>query len=179
MVMILLTGMPGSGKEEFLRVARDFDYDVVRMGDVVRTVAKQENMLMDDISVGSFAHDQRENFHFGIWAERTMNRIGDSKTVIDGVRSYEEVEIFKSELQEKMVIVAIHTSPDTRYERLKKRGREDKPEDWEQFVERDHRELDWGIGKIIALADKMIVNEGTIKEFHYEVEQFFNDILEE
>ncbi|MFO7793072.1 MAG: AAA family ATPase [Candidatus Saliniplasma sp.] len=176
MVLILLTGMPGSGKEEFLRVAKEFDYDVVRMGDVVREIAKQENILMDDISIGSFAHDQRENYHFGIWAERTLNRIGDSETVIDGVRSYEEVEIFKSELQEKMVIVAVHASPETRYGRLKKRDREDKPEDWGQFVERDHRELDWGVGKIIALADKMLVNEGTVSQFHNKAERFFTEL---
>ncbi|MFW6040255.1 MAG: dephospho-CoA kinase, partial [Thermoplasmatota archaeon] len=92
------------------------------------------------------------------------------------VRSYEEVDIFKAELQEKMQIVAIHASPETRYERLKKRGRDDKPHTWDEFIERDHRELDWGLGKIIALADKIIINEGSLSEFKGKVEEYLDSI---
>lgn len=175
-MMILLAGMPGSGKEEFLNVARDYDYEVVRMGDVVRELADEEDVLMEGNSVGRFAHSERERFHFGIWAERTLSRISERRTVIDGVRSYEEVEIFKAELQEDLDIVAVHASPQTRFERLKEREREDSPETWEDFIERDERELDWGLGKIIAMADKMLVNEGSLSSFQKKVEEYFEGL---
>ncbi|MFW5898496.1 MAG: AAA family ATPase [Candidatus Saliniplasma sp.] len=176
MVLILLTGMPGSGKEEFLQVAKKFDYDIVRMGDVVREIAKEENVLLNDSGVGSFAHSERERFHYGIWAERTIQKISSTDTIIDGVRSYEEVEIFKAELQEDMQIVAVHASPDTRYQRLKDRGREDSPGTWEEFKERDDRELDWGLGKVIASADKMLINEGTLSEFRVQIEEYLDGL---
>ena len=174
MSIILLAGMPGAGKEEFLKVAREKNFDIVRMGDIVRKIALEQDVPRNDIGVGQFAHDERERFHYGIWAERTLSEISKVRTVIDGVRSYEEVEIFKAELQKDMQIVAIHASPDIRFERLKKRGREDSPENWKQFRERDERELYWGLGKIIAVADKIIVNERTLTEFHKKVDEFLN-----
>jgi len=57
------------------------------------------------------------------------------------------------------VLVAVHASPRERFRRLKSRGRPDDPTTWEEFVERDMRELELGIGNVIALADVMIVNE--------------------
>jgi len=61
-------------------------------------------------------------------------------------------------------VVAVHASPRTRYERLISRGRSDDPKNWEDFAERDLRELSVGIGNVIALAEEMLVNEGSVDE---------------
>ena len=53
----------------------------------------------------------------------------------------------------------------TRYHRLISRGRSDAPRDLEEFEERDRRELGWGLGETITLAEVMLVNEGTLEEF--------------
>lgn len=176
MTYILLTGMPGSGKEEFLNVARKKGYDIVRMGDVVRELSKKNDIPMTDSGVGTFAHNERERHHYGIWADRTLSRVEEENTIIDGVRNLEEVEIFKAELGEEMQIVAVHVSPETRFQRLQKRNREDAPQTWEEFKERDERELDWGLGRLIAKADVMMINEGTLSEFHDEVEEFLRSM---
>lgn len=176
MTIILLTGMPGCGKEEFLRIAEGSGYDIVRMGDVVRERAEQNGISMTDKGVGTFADRERKDHHYGIWAERTVDRLGEEKTVIDGVRSPEEVETFKEEIEKGLFIVAIHASPETRYERLKKRAREDSPETKEEFDERDERELNWGLGDVIARADKMVVNEGSLQRFQEEVEELFEGL---
>jgi dephospho-CoA kinase len=60
--------------------------------------------------------------------------------------------------------VAVHASPRTRCERLISRGRSDDPKNWEEFVERDSRELSVGIGNVIALAEEMLVNEASIDD---------------
>ena len=57
------------------------------------------------------------------------------------------------------MIVAVHASPRTRFSRLSTRGRRDDPKSWEEFVARDMKELGFGIGDVIALADVMVVNE--------------------
>lgn len=163
-MLILLAGMPGAGKEEFLKIARKEEYDIVRMGDVVRRRAEKKGISEKDI--GTFANREREEHHGGIWADRTLSVLKEDRTVIDGIRSQSEVSIFKSELDREANIVAIHASPETRFERLKERGREDLPQTWEEFRDRDKRELDWGLGKVIARADHMIVNEGSLKEMH-------------
>ena len=175
MPTLLLTGMPGSGKEEFLNIAREKGYEVVRMGDVVREHAEKKGISFEDKSLGSFAHEERVEHHEGIWADRTICNITEENTIIDGVRSTNEVNIFKSDLGD-LKIVAIHASPETRFERLKERGREDAPKTWSEFNDRDHRELNWGLGRVIARANHMIINEGSLKEFYSEsrklLEQF-------
>ncbi len=174
MVVILLAGMPGAGKEEFLKIAKKKDYDIVRMGDVVREQAEMADLSDEEISIGEFANKEREEHHDGIWADRTLSKVSEKKTVIDGIRSVEEVNIFRSEIEKDAPIVAIHSSPKTRFHRLKERGREDAPQTRKEFHERDLRELDWGLGKVIARADRMIVNEGALSEFNKKAE----DVLE-
>ncbi len=48
---------------------------------------------------------------------------------------------------------------------MRARARFDAPKDWKEFHERDERELGWGLGSLIAMADHLIVNEGTLEEF--------------
>ncbi|MFW5953105.1 MAG: AAA family ATPase [Candidatus Natronoplasma sp.] len=176
MAVILLAGMPGAGKEEFLKIAKKKGYDIVRMGDVVRDQAEMVDLSNEEISIGEFANRERKENHDGIWADRTLSRISEKETVIDGIRSVEEVNIFRSELEKDAPIVAIHSSPNTRYERLQERGREDAPNIQKEFHERDKRELDWGLGRIIARADRMIVNEGTLSEFQKNAEDLLNSM---
>lgn len=169
----ILTGMPGAGKEEFVRVAQEVGFNVVRMGDVVRAEAKKRGMPGDDKSIGGFAHAEREAHGYDIWARRTLPFITEFPTIIDGCRGEAEVEVFRSSFAETMII-AIHSSPHTRYQRLRERGRDDAPRNWNEFVERDFRELGWGLGNVIALADIMIVNEDTLSHFQEEVKRILD-----
>ncbi|MBS3782276.1 MAG: AAA family ATPase, partial [Candidatus Thermoplasmatota archaeon] len=116
MVVILLAGMPGAGKEEFLKIAKERDYDLVRMGDVVREQAEKVDLSKTEEKIGEFADRERKEHHQGIWADRTLSRVREEKTIIDGIRSLEEVNIFRSELEKDVPIVAIHSSPKTRFE---------------------------------------------------------------
>ncbi len=59
-------------------------------------------------------------------------------------------------------IIAIHASPKTRFRRLLKRKRGDRPRTVLDFRERDKRELKVGVGRIISLADRMVENEESI-----------------
>lgn len=165
----VLTGMPGAGKEEFVRVALERGYQVVRMGDVVRQEAAARGLVMSDQEIGGFASAERRENGPGIWAVRCVPMIGDRDTVIDGSRSPYELEVFRKELGRKMRLVAIHTSPSERYVRLMRRDRHDAPRSEEDFRQRDERELGWGLGDLIAQADLMIENEGTLDEFHRKV----------
>ncbi|RLG89653.1 MAG: dephospho-CoA kinase, partial [Thermoprotei archaeon] len=106
----------------------------------------------------------REMYGKNIVAVKTLERIDprEKVVVVDGVRSLDEVEVFRR--SGETIIIAVHASPKTRYERLIKRGRPGDPSNWEDFVKRDMLELSFGLGNVIALADYMIVNETTIKE---------------
>jgi len=172
MKVIVLTGMPGSGKEEFVQVAKEAKYEVVRMGDVVRAEAASRSIARDDKSVGGFASSERQGHGYDIWAKRCVPHVRARNTVIDGSRGVEELEVFRNAFGRNVRLVAIHSSPVKRFPRLQLRGRPDAPQTWEEFVERDRRELGWGLGDLIALADVMLINEGTLEEFRATVKGF-------
>lgn len=163
--VIILTGMPGAGKEEFVQVALKAGYDVIRMGDVVRQEAERQGATMDERGVGGFANKERESRGPGIWAERCLQVLGEGDTIIDGSRSLAELEVFRRALGSGLRLVAVHTSPEKRFLRLQKRARYDAPQDQGAFRERDMRELGWGLGSLIAMADVMLVNEDTLERF--------------
>ncbi len=161
-VLICVTGMPGSGKSVVVEgIAEEFGYPVLSMGDVVREEARRRGVKEDLKSMMEFAKRLREEMGPTAVAELTSRRIRNVSSdvvVIDGVRSLDEIARFSKE--GSVIIVAVHASPRTRFERLVRRGRPDDPTDWEDFRERDLKELSFGIGGVIALADIMIVNEG-------------------
>lgn len=178
MVVILLVGMPGAGKEEFVKVAVQVGYSVIRMGDVVREfVAQQGHVLKNDI-VGKIATEEREKYGESIWAQRAVEKIRAMNTeniVIDGIRCPEEVEIYKEELGD-VIVVGIFATQRDRYERIIKRGREDDVKNWEEFVAREDRELSWGLGNVFARSDVMILNTGTLEEYYKKVRDFLDTL---
>ncbi|MFQ5920343.1 MAG: dephospho-CoA kinase, partial [Thermoplasmata archaeon] len=68
-----------------------------------------------------------------------------------------------------MVLVAVHASQTTRYRRIAERARQDDITSEAAFQTRDRRELRWGLGGVIALADEVVVNEGDLAEFRAQV----------
>jgi dephospho-CoA kinase len=111
------------------------------------------------------AHAERQARGLGIWAERTLPRIQGEHVLVDGLRGRAELDILRGALGDDLSVVAVHASPKTRYERMMRRGRKDDAGTIEAFRARDLRELSWGLGDVIATADVMLVNEGTLDEF--------------
>ncbi|MEA1993694.1 MAG: AAA family ATPase [Euryarchaeota archaeon] len=170
--MICVVGMPGSGKNVFVRTAKKFGYKIVVLGDIVRKETLKRGYKLKDS--GKIAKKLREEEGKAVIAKLAVEKIGNSQNiVIDGIRSYEEVKEFSRYYD--CYLVAIHTSPRERFKRLMKRGREDDPEEYETFLKRDLRELNFGLGNAIALADRVIVNNSAIGVFREKCRVFFQE----
>jgi dephospho-CoA kinase len=164
MKLIIVTGMPGTGKEEFLNVASGMGIPFVRMGDVVREAYASRDTSCKNMSVGEFAESERKKHGYDIWAKRSLERMSGDVFLVDGCRSADEVEQFRS-LTDDVTVVSVSSSPEARYRRLIERNRDDAPASLEAFIERDEREMGWGIAKLMALADVTVPNETTLEDF--------------
>jgi len=114
-------------------------------------------------------------------AKRCIPKVKEANgriVVIDGVRSLAEVEIFRKHFP-NFVLVALHASPETRYQRLSRRKRSDDPTNWETFMERDQRELGVGMGAVIAAADHTIMNEGTLVQLKTEIRTVMKEMVDD
>ncbi len=158
--------MPGSGKDEFISVAKSSGFRDFHMGNTVRAYAKKNGIPSTDQEIGKFATAEREQNGMDVWARRTSVEMGGAKLVIiDGVRNIEEVEFFKHNYP-NFKIVAVFANRDDRYKRIVVRNRPDDVKTLDELIRRDNRELSWGIARVIALADFMVVNDSTLDEFY-------------
>lgn len=170
MKILLITGMPGAGKEELLNVARSMDIPFLRMGDIVREFHQTSGAADRGLSVGQVANGERELHGKDIWAKRAIERMSGDIFLVDGCRSLDEVDSYKG-LSDNVYIIGVHAPRSVRYDRLVKRGREDAPKDMSEFDERDNRELGWGLGNVIALSDIMIINDSDLGSFQSKVKK--------
>ena len=180
-VVLGIVGMPGAGKATVASFICKAGCDVVVMGDEVRAEAERRNLEPTPENIGRVMLQIRAEEGPGVLAKRCIPKILASKSrlvVIDGIRSPAEAEVFKRRFP-NFKLLAVHSSPRTRFNRLLKRGRSDDPKDWETFIQRDRRELSVGIGEVIATADYMIVNEGTKSQLRRNVHEVLRRIMED
>jgi len=172
-LVIVITGLPGSGKTIASNMAREMGLPVITMGDVIREEASREGISP---SKASIVLRLRGGTRFV--ADRILQKIPRSDVVvIDGARSIREIEAIEDALSTKVVLVYIVAPWKQRFERLLSRGRPDDPKAIEDFLMRDLRELRYGLGDLIARADYILVNDSSIEEFKDRVRKLLNSLL--
>jgi dephospho-CoA kinase len=180
MKIIAFTGMPASGKSEAVQIAKEKKIPVIRMGDLVWEETKQQDKTLTDKNVGSVATMMRKEHGMDIWAKRTVEKIHSLKKtsylVIDGVRNMEEIEYFKKTLGLDFLVVAIDAPDALRRKRAIARGRTDDSKNLKDLEERDKREISWGLQKVIADADIVIQNHGSLEELRKQILKLFKNL---
>ena len=176
MVIIILVGMPGSGKDIFVQEATKAGFSHIRMGDMVRLFARGAGINSTDASIGGFATSQRTEHGADIWAKRTLEKMPQGNMLIDGSRSLAEINHFKSVMGNDLRVIGINAPAQMRFQRLTARGRDDDPSVFEDFLARDNRELSWGLGEALENAEITIVNDGTLEEFRNKCQTILDNI---
>ena len=172
-----ISGMPGSGKSIVSDIAVEKGAIIVSMGDIVREEAKKRGESSKET-----AKNLRAEYGQYIVSELTIKKIKqlqdegiENTIIVEGIRSHHEVEMFKENF-DNFIILSVFANPCLRFERLKKRMREDDSQEYSGFKKRDENELGFGIGTVIALSDKLIINESDIESFADEIKEYFNEI---
>ena len=167
--MLCIVGMQGCGKSIFLQEAQEY-YTIVSMGDAVRAETKKRGLPPE--CHGEVAEALRKENGLAAVAHLVVDKITPD-CIVEGVRGLEEIKVFRQHYT--VDIVAIHSSPETRFKRVKKRKRSGDPSTLDEFEERDMRELGFGIGGVFSLADYMLINESTKEQFEKECRAFLKN----
>ncbi|MEE1151043.1 MAG: nucleoside monophosphate kinase [Methanobrevibacter sp.] len=172
-----ISGMPGSGKSIVSDLAAEKGAIIVSMGDIVREEAKKRGESSKET-----AQNLRAEHGPYIVSELTIKKIKklqddgvENLIIVEGIRSHHEVEMFKENF-ENFIILSVFTNPKIRFERLKLRMREDDSQEYSEFERRDKNELGFGIGTVIALSDKLIINESDLESFQDEINEFLSEV---
>jgi len=174
-----VTGLPGAGKTMFCEVVHAQSYDVFFCGDVVKEETMKRGLSITASNMAAVSLDIRKREGPAGVSSRLLSKIKNSKSevvAVDGVRSPEEVEVLQS-YSPNAIMIAVHAAPKIRFERIMMRGRQDDTRTWEEFRARDRRELGYGIGNAIALADKMLLNEESTTVFLQHINALLQSII--
>lgn len=164
--------MPLAGKTTVADLMEEEGFEVVDMGDVVRKEMKERGVPTE--KTGEWVNNQRKEKGMDAIAQLTVPYIEEKNTekiVITGMRGLKERKRFEEELEQEIEMIGVWASPETRKNRRKERMR-DEDIKGDEFNKRDIRELENGVGRLMALSKHMIINEDlSIEELEEEVNQ--------
>ncbi len=166
-MIIGLTGKIGAGKGEVARFLQEAGFKYYSLSDILREeIRKQGHEVTRERLIETGTRLRREN-GLGALAELALKKISsDQNYVIDSIRNPEEVKVLRRRKDFRLFDV---TAPrKVRFTRVKARGRENDPTDFEDFVRTEEREFkskDPASQQLIAtgeMADKTLNNEGSL-----------------
>jgi dephospho-CoA kinase len=167
MKVLGVVGLPASGKGEFAKIAAAQGIPVIVMGDVIRRAVEKAGMAPIDENMGAMATKLRQDFGMDAIARLCIPEISRQRApivLVDGIRGDAEVHLFKKHFP-GFVLVAVETSFEKRLERLGNRGRSDDAITATTLHARDVRELGWGLGAALAIADHRLRNDSDLATF--------------
>lgn len=161
-----VTGMPLSGKTLVAELMEEEGFKVLDMGDVVRIEMQKRNIETQE--TGNWVNSMREEHGMEAIAKLSVPYLNEileesSNVVITGMRGWSEKKHFETETGEEIQVIGVWASRNTRRERRNERQRDEDIEG-DEFHERDERELENGVGKLMALSDHVIKNNGVSEE---------------
>jgi dCMP deaminase len=181
-MIIGLTGRNAGGKgaaAEFLK-SRGFVYH--SLSDVIREEVRRRGLdLTRDVLIAT-GRELRAHHGTGYLAERVLERLEPgSNYVVDSFRHEDEVAVFRK--TSDFHLLAVHAKPEIRFERIKKRSRENDPRTFEEFQKLEQAESTslqaegQNLTATEALADQAIENNGTPEEFQAKLSELVPKLM--
>ena len=171
MRVIGVVGMPASGKGEFSRIAQDEGIPVIVMGDMIRKAVREAGLEPNDTNFGATANRLRAERGMDAIAQLCVPEIRNLSApvvLVDGIRGDTEVALFRKNFP-GFTLISIDSAFEKRLARIAARARSDDFTTADALKNRDERELGWGLGNALRLADIHLKNEGTLDEFTRDV----------
>lgn len=178
MKVIGVVGLPASGKGEFSKIAAEAGIPVIVMGDMIRAAVKKAGLDPTDANFGATANKLRAEGGMDAIAALCVPEIKRQTAplvLVDGIRGDAEVNLFRRNFS-GFILISIDSSFEKRLDRIRARGRSDDFVMPESLRNRDEREMNWGLGNALALADINIKNESSLEEFSTEVISVLNSL---
>jgi dephospho-CoA kinase len=172
--LIGLTGTNGAGKGEAAAYFMAKGYAHFSLSDIIRDELRERGEPASRDNLIRTGNELRARFGPDILARRTIDKVGGGRAVIDSIRNMGEIEYLRR--QEGFVLLAIDAPIVLRFERVAVRGRDESAADLEAFKKKEGEERAGGttaqqLQACMAAADRLIINDGTILEFHRKLEE--------
>jgi dephospho-CoA kinase len=171
--LIGLTGTNGSGKGEAAAYFKKKGYAYFSLSDVIRDALRNDGKEDTRDNLIEKGNKLRKKYGPDILARLAMEKVED-KTVIDSIRNPSEVKYLRKE--KEFILLAIDAPVELRYERVKRRGRQESASTLEEFIKKEKEEMTDSekgqqLHRCMKMADIIIMNDGTLEDLHLKLEE--------
>jgi dephospho-CoA kinase len=175
--LISIVGMTGAGKSEVSRIFKENGFIGIRFGDLTDEEMKKRGLEPSEKSERLVRELLRQEHGLAAYAKLNLPRIKkalkNTDVVIDGLYSWEEYTYLKAHYGEELYLVAVWSSPKTRYARLTNRS--SRRLTLEEAISRDKAEIEnIQKGGPIAMADFTIINESSLENLRKETKRIIS-----
>jgi dephospho-CoA kinase len=167
--VLALVGLCGTGKSEAGRVLESLGYELIYFGGVVVDEVKRRGMPVNEANEKTVREELRATHGMAAMAIMKLPQIqamlaAGKKVAIDGLYSFAEYELLKSEMGERLKLIAMHSPKPLRYARMA--ARPVRPLTQADVDARDFFEIkNLDKGGPIAIADAHVVNDADTATF--------------
>jgi dephospho-CoA kinase len=171
--LVGLTGTNGAGKGEVASFFEKRGYTYYSLSDLIREELQKKGEEPTRDNLIKIGNALRKKSGADILARRVMRKVRD-KAVIDSIRNPKEVEYLKK--QKNFILIAVDAPAAMRYERVKKRGRQESASTLQEFIqkeeeERSDSEKEQQLQNCMRMADVVVTNDGTLEDLHRKLKE--------
>lgn len=176
-VLLAVVGLPGAGKSAAADFFREKGFPVVRLGQITDEIIKEKGLSFTVENERKVREELRRKEGMAAYmvanGPKIKKLLNDEKVVvIDGMRSYEEY-LYAKKVFKNIFLLAIVADKKLRYKRIKAR----KVRSNLRGEKRDVQEvLNLNMGPTIALADKIVINNGTVRDLEDKLEEVYREV---
>lgn len=181
-MLIGLTGKNACGKGEVAKYLIQKGFDYFSLSNVVRDLMKKRKIPITRENMISFANQLRQKYGSSVLADMVIKHLDmTTNCIIDSIRNPGEVIAFRK--IDKFVLLNIISSPEIRFERIKKRNRPGDPKTFEEFQEMEKKELKdkenfkQQLLECEKLSDYKIENNSSLKQLYKKIDNILNKTL--
>jgi dephospho-CoA kinase len=178
--IIAILGLPGSGKSEVINyLIEKYGWPKVYFGDVTFDGLKKRKLEVNEKNERIVREDIRKKFGFSYYPKQVIKKIAEIKNaevvLVESLYAWQEFLILKNKFKDNLATIAICAGPEIRYKRLGKRKK--RPLSRKEAQSRDYAQIENLFqGGPIAMADYVIVNEGTKQKLKKETDKIINKL---
>lgn len=170
-MIIGLTGFNCGGKTEVSNLLKEKGYKYYSCSDILREECDNRGLEKSRENLIKIGNELREKYGANILAKRLLEKInkdrknGQKDFVVDSIRNVKEVEELQKD--KEFNLIGIDAPIEIRFERSRKRGRNDNAKTLEKFIAMENKEKSENenaqqLDKVFDLADKVIENNSDL-----------------
>jgi dephospho-CoA kinase len=175
-MLIGLTSRNAAGKDEVARcLVERHGFRYFSLSDVLREELVREGLPVTRENLIRKGNDLRLSQGPGVLAEKALETLREEeKAVVVSIRNPGEVEALRRRAD--FLLVGVDAPVELRFSRAKARGRTDDAASLEDFIRQEQAELagdshQQQLDRCFRMADRVLVNEGTLEELFSKVEK--------